>query len=223
MKRVSLLFLLALVLGCAPVLKLPDLQTVSHGNLPEWVPVSSLFPQEFNATQRLLLTANGKEYDFTGSLQKERQEIRAIALAEMGSLFLYLRIRGNQTEIVKNPSGLPENPLRDGVAGDIRFLFDQDTMLHDWKWRQNTARRVVVQRKGERQIVWQADSAGQRVNLITEARNGRKVRTARFSDYRYFDLMDKTLPATIVIQNFRWHYTLRVQLLTIHPLKPETS
>ncbi len=220
MKRV-LLLAVGVLLGCAPVLKLPPLQTVSRSELPAWVASSTAFPREFTAIQRILLTVNGKEYDFTGSLQKSRHEIQAVALAEMGSLFLHLRIKGDTTEIIKNPSGLPEHPLRDGVGGDIRFLFDRIPAFRGQFWQQNRNRTMAAQKTGKRQIVWQADSAGVYTASVTEAAEGRKLRTVFFSDYRYFNSVGRALPATIFIRNFRWHYTLRVQLLTIHSPKPE--
>jgi len=222
MKRGFLLIATVLLLGCASTLKRPPLQTVSPGNLPDWFPTSARYPEKFNATQRVLLTANNKEYDFTASLQKDKQELRAVVLAEMGSLFLYLNINGNKVEIVKNPSGLPENPLRDGVAGDIRFLFDRDTLFLGWSWLQNAQRTLLVQRRGTRQIVWQADSAQTQAALATEVENDRTIRLAHFQEYRFFDSIGRTLPATIVIENRRWHYTLRVQLLEIHPSKAGT-
>ncbi len=222
LKRIGLFCLLTLLAGCAPVLNLPQMHSVPRDHWPEWFKASSPFPAECNATQRIVLTVNDKEYDFTGSLQKENGEIRAVALAEMGSLFLYLRLTDEDTEIVKNPSGLPEHPLRDGVAGDIRFLFNRDTLAGDWNWWQNAQGTLLVQRNRQRQIVWQADSAGRRIAGVTEAENNRKIRSVQWSDYRYFDSVDRILPAMMIVRNFRWHYTLRVQLLAINPLKRET-
>ncbi len=220
MKRGFLLVLTALLLSCSSALKLPPLQSVLPGYLPDWFTASFRYPTQFNTTQRILLTANSKEYDFTASLQKEKQELRAVTLAEMGSLFLYLKINGNKVEIIRNPSGLPENPLRDGVAGDIRFLFERDTLVHRWNWQQNAQKTLLVQRYGARQIIWQTDSAAKQVEMATEVVNGQTIRIVHFKDYRYFDSIGRTLPARIVIQNKRWHYTLRVQLLDIHHSKP---
>jgi len=220
MKRGFLLGMTALLISCTSALKLPPLQTVLPGNLPDWFPTSSRYPAKFNATQRILLTVNSKEYDFTASLQKDKQELRAVALAEMGSLFLYLKISGNKVEIIKNQSGLPENPLRDGVAGDIRFLFDRDTLPPGWSWQQNVQKTVLVQRNKARQIIWQADSGSRQVEMATDFVNGRTLRIVHFKDYRFFDSIGRTLPATIVIQNTRWHYVLSVQLLEIHHSNP---
>lgn len=173
------------------------------------------YPDSFQLTQRILLNVAGKEYDFIGYLKMQKKgNFRAMALGELGGTFLDIQSGPAETRILKNAADLPQGPLKEGVAGDIRFLYgclQKYTPLNSS--RAKDALYVELTDSASSQLVLAFD----RTKLLSskELINGKVRRTAQYKDYRKFDGISCALPCRIILENKRWHYKLRIDLLNI--------
>lgn len=174
------------------------------------------YPQEFRISQHIIMKAGGKEYDFIGYLAKNRNgDFRALAFGEMGGKLFDFMEKNGQREVLLRPEGMPINPLSDGVMGDISHLYKSD--LHGAylaRKEDNTLSLVVRQKDGG--FTEHSFSRGKERGMASlEAAGGRIIRRAEYTDYRLFPGWDRPIPSRIILSNFRWHYDLRIELLTI--------
>lgn len=173
------------------------------------------YPAEFRIAQHIILSADGKEYDFTGYLAvKKGNGFRAMALGDMGGRMFDLVENDGKREILAKPELLPSGPLLDGVMGDIRHLFMvQREGSYVAAKRENGFSLISMGRDGLTEFMF-SDDGGLLVSSL-EVENGMPVREAAYSGYRLFNGWEKPLPARIVLVNRRWGYQLRIELLKI--------
>ena len=174
------------------------------------------YPKEFRISQHIIVKAGGKEYDFIGYLAKNGNgDFRALAFGEMGGkLFDFLEKNG-QREVLVRPEGMPINLLSDGVMGDLSHVYK--SVLHGAypaRKEDNTISLVVRQKDGG--FIEHSFSGGKERGMVSlEAVGGRIVRRAEYTDYRLFPGWDKPIPSRVILSNYRWHYDLRIESLTI--------
>ena len=216
--KILVLFILsALLLTCAVKLRIPRPDTLTASQLTSCrQQLHDQYPPAFNLTQRITLTQGKKSYDFIGYLRMASNgNFSAVAAAEMGGTFVALNRRAGKVTISRNPLALPVSPLRDGVAGDILFLFATNSDSGRWSggWAEETLQ--LFDQQALRLIRYQLVE-----NKLTDAtmwEQDRMVRQAEFKDYRFYPGWSHAVPTVILCANKRWGYNLRIELLDFEP------
>ena len=177
--------------------------------------LNNQYPSSFQLTQRILLTVSGKEYDFIGSLTMHGDSaFRALALGEMGGTFLDIQYDSGRVQILKNPGNMPEHPLTTGIVEDILHLFtfpgngcDFESSLQD--------DRLHLQLADSPEATTMLTF--EQSNLVASEKyiNGRVVRRAQYSNYQKMDGFGCPLPQRILLENKKWRYSLKIDLLKI--------
>lgn len=217
--------LLALAFGCAGPRYLPGRAIEDRPRLDNLqAQLARTWPEQFELTQRVTLTVRGRRYDFLGFLVYRHDNIfRAIATGEMGGKAFDFYSDGRESRIVKKPDGMPARPLREGVMNDIRLLFG---------WTHAEEPRLVERDGGETGLIFSGGPEriteydfgpdGQ-LRRVLESDRGRLTHEADFKDFRVLPGWDAALPTRITLKNNRWHYGMAVEVLTIHPVKPDAE
>jgi hypothetical protein len=216
---------------CARLIRPRRIETpkVSPAPKPELrtFPGIAWHPDSYKAVQRIVLRAQGKQYDFVGYLRvRDSNNFRALALGEMGGTLFDLALEGGEPRIFKKPENMPPQPLLDGVIGDIRFLFAAGPLrvlnheyvpLPDWGYVLNVWTDTVNGPDGSQ--VYRFDESGQLIGS-RETWKGRTVRCASLRDWRLFPGCDRALPGRILLENRRWHYEMEIELLKYEAEQP---
>lgn len=172
------------------------------------------YPAEFRISQHIILSVNGKEYDFTGYLAAKKDSgFRAMAFGDMGGRMFDLLEKDGKREILSKPDLMPSGPLLNGAMGDIRHLF---MVWREGSYvaakRENGLSLIFKGRDGLSEFLFSDDGL---LASSIEVENGTPVREAAYSGYRVFSGWEKPLPARITLVNRRWGYQLRIELLKI--------
>lgn len=171
------------------------------------------YPAEFRISQHIILSVNGKEYDFTGYLAVKPDGFHAVSYGDMGGKLFDMVEANGKREILFKPEGMPSGPLLDGVMGDIRHLFmAQCGGAYTSAPREKGFGVMCAERNRFSEFVF--SDAGELASSA-ETENGKPLREAAYSGYRVFDGWAKPLPARIVLVNRRYQYQLRIELLKI--------
>ena len=215
--KIKLIFLIFLfILSCKVKLYLPEGRDVPEQQVQKQIRfLQQQYPDSFLLTQRIILTISRKQYDFIGSLKMNKDKsFHLVAVGEMGGAFLEIQKAAGEIKILKNPGKLPEKPLLEGVVGDINHLYNfaifdecHSSIKDESSWS------LYFKNDSESSRLYTFDS-----NYLLESDGLEKdkvVRSAVYSDYRKFDSMDCVLPARIILENRKWHYSLRIDLLKI--------
>ncbi len=217
---VRLASVLLLLSGCAhryfpgPYVDRPDLAAQYADRLQH------LYPRRFQMTQRIILHAGRKDFDFSAALSVDREcGFRAVALGELGVKFLDLVGANRDFEIVKRPERLPPKPILMGVMPDIQHLYMMNRFDHDGL--------IVRKEEGRTGLVFPAgdgtfdeyvfsDSNGA---LLTShrVREDRVVSEIEYGASRRFAKWSAAVPAVIIVRNKRWKYTMEIRLIDISP------
>ena len=83
------------------------------------------FPQSFRMVHRVRLVVRKRSYDFIGYLAINGSCCRAIAVPEIGGTAFDLLACGTERKALKRPSGLPVQPLKNGVLIELRSMFSR--------------------------------------------------------------------------------------------------
>lgn len=172
------------------------------------------YPAEFRISQRIILSINGKEYDFIGYLAAKRDGgYRAMAFGDMGGRVFDFAEQDGKREILSKPAGMPSGPLLDGVMGDVRHLFMvKPEGSYVASRREGGLSLILKGRNGVSEFVFADDGI---LASSLEVENGTPVREAVYSGYRVFRGWEKPLPSRIVVNNKCYGYQLRIDLLKI--------
>ncbi len=218
MKAAIAAALCALILaaaGCAsPQYVIPPPAQNADAERDRMAALVAPYPAEFRISQHIILSVNGKEYDFTGYLAVKRNSgFRAMAFADMGGRLFDLVERNGKREVLSKPDGMPFGPLLNGVMGDIRHLFMVSPEgPYAAARRENSFSLIHKGRDGFSEFVF-SDDGGLASSI--EVEKGASMREAAYAGYRVFNGWDKPLPARIVLVNRCYGYQLRIELLKI--------
>ena len=218
----------------APHMKIPDVSPLPRPELRAF-PEIVWHPDSYKMVQRIVLEARGKHYDFVGYLRvRAPGDFRALALGEMGGTIFDLSLSEGQPRIPKKPGNMPPAPLREGVIADISHLFatgDLRVLRYTRDERSgNTVLNLWVEAdQGPHQVnTYWLDETG-RLAGSRETWKSKTVRCAAYRDWKTFPGCSRPLPRRIVLENYRWHYKMEIELLEFHPNptneeeKPQTS
>jgi hypothetical protein len=186
-------------------------------------PVEALraYPMRFKLTQRVILEARGKQYDFLGYLlARAPGDFRALGLLEMGGSIFDFEAVDLRYIVHKVPPGMPLNPIFEGVMPDIAHLFLPSGGSVD-SWPEKPGRWIVWRDMG-RASVFEVDADG-RLLRSWEMLEGRIARSVEYSDYRAVPGWDRPLPGVILVNNPVWRYRMEVRLISFENLDPETT
>lgn len=172
------------------------------------------YPGEFRVSQRIILSVNGKEYDFIGYLAVTKNHgFRAMAFGDMGGRVFDFVEKDGAREILSKPDGMPSGPLLRGVMGDLRHLYMVEPKgAYAAAKPENGFSLIRKGRDGFSEFVF-SDDGGLASSI--EVENGALAREAAYSSYRVFNGWDEPLPARIVLVNRCYGYQLRIDLLKI--------
>lgn len=200
-------------LGCAtPRYALPPPARDADAATARMAALVAPYPAEFRMSQRIILSVNGKEYDFIGYLAVTKNHgFRAMAFGDMGGRVFDFVEKDGVREILSKPDGMPSGPLLRGVMGDIRHLFMVEPEgAYAAAKPENGFSLILKGRGGAAEFIFSGD--GLPASSL-EVENETPVREASYSGYRVFDGWEKPLPGRIVLVNRRWGYQLRIELL----------
>lgn len=213
-------FLLA-ALGCAtPRYVVPPPAGDAEAQTARMAALVAPYPPEFRISQRIILSVNGKEYDFIGYLAVAKNHgFRAMAFGEMGGRVFDFVEKDGVREILSKPDGMPSGPLLSGVMGDLRHLYMLEPKgAYAAAKRENGFSLVMKDRNRAAEFIFSGD--GFPASSL-EVENETPIREASYSGYRVFDGWEKPLPGRIVLANRRWGYQLRIELLKIDAVPPD--
>lgn len=210
---------LALV-GCAgstcsvpPAFSDPDLREALQRQL------TARCPAPYRLVQRLALRAGGRQYDMIGYLVVSADDsFRAVALGEMGGRIFDLSLDRGAAAILKKPEKMPPKPLVSGVIDDIRHLFLPPARATFTLARRPDRLLALVDAAPDgRAVEYDFDPLDQRLVYSSVSEDGRLLREVAYSGYRTVGAFEPAIPTRVVLENRRWHYTLEIEILEIHP------
>lgn len=170
----------------------------------------NIYPESLSLSQHILLTIKGKEFDFPAYLAIDRNKgYRAVAFTDMGGkVFDFLSIKG-ESKIISKPERMPDLPILRGVMNDISLLFMPYGIdsLPLYREDRNSPDDVDIR------AIFSDDD---RISSYEIKKNDKPFTKITLSNYRLFTGWDKALPAKIEIINYRWDYTIEIELLKIN-------
>lgn len=172
--------------------------------------VQNIYPESLSLSQHILLTVKGKEFDFPAYLAIDRNKgYRAVAFTDMGGkVFDFLSIKG-ESKIISKPERMPDVPILRGVMNDISLLFMPYGAGSQPLYREDRNSPDDVEIKT-------TFSGDDRIASYEIKKRGEPFSKISLSNYRLFTGWDKALPAKIEIINYRWDYTIEIELLKIN-------
>jgi hypothetical protein len=216
MKITTLNIILFLIIfnSCTVKIYLPEGTSASAKQVEEQLDfIKNQYPRAFQLTQRIVLTVAGKQYDFIGSLKMNSDSsFHMIAVGEMGGVFLELKHENGTSTIVRNPSRLPENPLLDGVVQDILFLYlSQSGLKFDTSNKRENKIFIQMKNADTGSVLYTFDSGV--LKKTEQIKNGKLLREVHYSGYKKNENEASNFPGRITINNKKWRYTLKLDLL----------
>jgi hypothetical protein len=219
---------------CAPHMKIPGAPPLPKPELRAF-PEIAWRPDSYKMVQRIVLETRGKHYDFVGYLRVHGPaDFRALALGEMGGTLFDLSLKEGQPRILKKPGNMPPAPLAEGVIGDISHLFATGALRVLHYTRDERLGNIVLnlwveadQGPHQANTYW-LDETG-RLAGSRETWKGKAVRCAAYRDWKTLPGCSRPLPGRIILENYRWHYKMEIELLEFHPNptnkeeKPQTT
>lgn len=204
------LSLLALVLsGCRSPYAIPRGEASSDPKelAPYVQAVEGWRPRSFVVSHRVLLTTYGGQYDFIGRLKVDRDNgFHGAGFGDLGGKLFELRRQGDAVEIPLRPDGLPEGPLREGVAEELAaaFLLPRGTAS---LWRHDGLVDLIYDRD-EHSLVYRF------------APGDRSPRAALLVEDGAIDseLSFSAAPPQLRVENSAWHYSLEATELELTPV-----
>lgn len=179
------------------------------------------YPATLKAVQRLSVTVRRSRHDFLGYLlMRQPNAFRATAMGEMGGrVFDFFAGDDGTLKILKKPRLVPSRPLSDGVMGDILHVYASGLKGEKYVTEApNGELTLVIRRDANKVAEFIFDPRERKLIRSLEAENGQVIREAWYSDHRKVKGWRRAIPAHIRLNNYRWHYTLEVQILEIAPL-----
>ncbi len=210
------IFFILLIVSCVSN-KFHSVSTV-HDSLIEKKYVNLLnnqYPDSFSITQRIILNVAGKQYDFIGQLIMNRGNIfRAVTFGEMGGQFIDLLATRDRISILSNPTNLPEKPILQGVAEDIKQLFYYHSFsnLRSSDLASNMV-KVSINMSDDKQFIYLINSNNYQILNLNYFYRNKLIRSAEFMEYKKYEGWEREMPFSIKLTNHRWHYTLEIRLL----------
>jgi hypothetical protein len=215
---VALLFLLS----CSPALRLPP-ANADQSRLDSCSRfIDEIYPPQFTAMQRIILSIGSQQFDFNGQLFfSQAVGFRAIGFGDMGGTFIDLLARDSTLQILKAPPQMPLNPLKDGVAGDIFFLYEFSRGSASFLFSDNTGRLDLINPAPANAFAQYTFCPGDSVLLSArQVADGKVIREVFFDEWQTPPGADHPLPARFRLKNYRWRYELSVSLLKFDNAAP---
>ena len=225
------LFFLAVVMtaaasGCAmrnhfaalPIL--PDDRNHREAEQRAQQTIAHLFPAQYRATQRAIITAVGKQFTCDGLLTVSPVDGYHLALVSSFGVVTDLRVKADgATELLKVTPLFREDWSRNFVARDLRWLFVPPANLQSAG--QLADRRLVLQAGPDAdgvsaEYIFSAD--GSRWQELFLARNGKTFYRAVARHYLKFPAMAAEIPNEFEVSAESYRLELRVAAL-----KPEAQ
>lgn len=208
-------FCLLLLGGCASLPVEKEAQQPRPTPLKEALP-QSVYPEKFTMNQRIILTINGKEYDFIGFLAVDDSSgFRAMTFGEMGGKVFDLAFKNNMAEIIKKPENMPLRPIVEGVIGDIRHLFFQPAFKEALQLKDEEDKSFFIILRDTTEQTEYHYSAGRELFHSKHVSENRIIREASYSDYKKFPGWNKAVPSRISLVNHQWNYSLDITLVKL--------
>ena len=177
--------------------------------------LNNQYPDSFALTQRILLNVAGKQYDFIGQLTMNRgTAFRAVTFGEMGGQFIDLLATGDSVSILANPANLPEKPILQGVAEDIKQLFYyHDIRDLDDSDLDSSYVKISIITSEDDQLIYLININNKEIYSLNYFSGNKLIRSVEFLEYKKQDGWDREIPSYIKLTNLQWHYSLKINLL----------
>ena len=165
-------------------------------------------PKSFVVSHRILLTTYGGQYDFIGRLKVDRASgFHGVGYGDMGGKLFELRRQGAAVEIPLRPDGLPEEPLREGVAEELAaaFLLPKGTAS---LWRHDGLADLVYDGGGGHLLVYRFAPGDRSPRAALLVEDGAVNSELAFA----------ATPPQLRIKNDAWRYSLEATELELTPV-----
>jgi len=173
------------------------------------------YPDTFALTQRIVLKIKDKQYDFLAQLFMDRKGFfRAVVFGDMGGKFIDILFKNGEIRLLSNPTSMPEKPLVEGVVKDILHLYNYESGYNAYLFaNDNSNIGVLEDYPNSIQNKFIFDSTNNLIIRSSTTKNGKVIRDVSYTSHTLFNDWQVKLPARIILNNYRWFYTLEVQLL----------
>ena len=170
--------------------------------------------------QRIILHVPGMEMDMSGYLVlSEGGKWLALALGDMGVELFRFGNMGNEVRILSTPPDFPLNPLKEGVAGDIEYLFGLKRPSSVWQSAGNKSTSIRVLKYGDGDYdEFTFQSGGNRPVRSRKIRDHRVMLSVEYENYQADALRKNVVPKRILLTNHQWHYKIEITLYQVEPL-----
>ena len=216
-KYFHLLFLVTIIFSCS------SKKIITFNRVDDQIPIdkyiglfNNQYPDSFALTQRIILDVAGKQYDFIGQLTMDRgNAFRAVAFGEMGGQFIDLLAEEDTISILANPTDLPEKPILQGVAEDIKQVFHYNNLKElNFSDSANDTVKISIDTQDDGQLIYLIDNYNNHIFSLKFYSGNKIIRSAEFLEYKKYEGWDREIPSFIKLTNHRWHYSLEMKFST---------
>jgi len=177
--------------------------------------INKQYPDSFALTQRIILNAGGKQYDFIGQLTMHRgKAFRAVTFGEMGGQFMDLLFKNDSLSVLVNPSNIPDKPISEGVAEDIRQLFFFNIYPEpDVSETDTNIVNLIFEAENNERLIYSIDKKTNQIINLDSYSGDKQIRSVKFMEFEKYPEWQSKIPSLIELTNHRWHYSLEIRLL----------
>ena len=141
---------------------------------------------------------------------------RAVALGDMGMERFRFEGDPQQGAVVIKPDSFPEQPLIDGVIGDLQHLFGMRPGLTEYLVQREGAGFGLVMRYDDGNLEeYLFSSEGDLPVRSCGVSNGKIIRAVTYHDPTMYPGCARPLARRIVLHNHKWRYSLEIVLLDV--------
>ncbi|MEJ2055934.1 MAG: hypothetical protein P8X42_18630 [Calditrichaceae bacterium] len=182
--------------------------------------INKQYPDSFALTQRIILNAGGKQYDFIGQLAMHRgKAFRAAAFGEMGGLFIDILFKNDSLSVLANPTNMPENPISKGVAEDIRQIFCYNIYSEPEVAEADTnIVNIIFKAENNERLIYSINKKTNQILKLETYSRDKQIRSVKFMEFKKYPELEWKIPSIIKLTNNRWHYSLEIYLLKFNTL-----
>lgn len=179
--------------------------------------VEKIHSSDCTMFHRVIIEVWGDEYDFNGALAVEKGKIRkGASYGDMGGKIFEFSSEDGMIIITGKPEGVPECALREGMLGDMDFLYAEHRYINSILVRQGVSHFDLVRYRTESDMdVYFFRDGLELPDMGLAVRDSKIVMAVKYSEYQEDAKRALCLPYKLDITNYSWHYKTRIRMFDI--------
>ncbi|MCF6248084.1 MAG: hypothetical protein L3J69_12085 [Desulfobacula sp.] len=176
--------------------------------------VADLYPDQFKAMHRVILTLSGKDYVLNGYLSVNRlnRELKLIAQNDLGGIVFDVHYIENIKNKIHNNIRLIKNEwLEKSLLRDLKTLYLLEPHLSDTVFADRRGRFILSRKEGlvTKKMIFRPikKQAQYRLREIIHLKNGKRI---YFINFEYGKQGENSYPEFIFIKDTRMRYSLKI-------------